>query len=98
MRLDQFLKASRLVLRRTLAQELCEAGVVLVNGMPAKSAREVRVGDEITLRRRDRQLTVKVLDVPATKQTSKQQAATLYQVIEDVALPPPDPLIVSLQE
>jgi ribosomal 50S subunit-recycling heat shock protein len=49
MRLDQFLRASRLVLRRTVAQELCEAGAVFVNGTPARSSRMVRLGDEITL-------------------------------------------------
>ena len=99
MRLDQYLRASRLVLRRTLAQELCDAGAVTVNGAPAKPAREVRVGDLLTLRRRDRQLTVRVLEVPATKQVSKNQAGALYEIVEDVTLPPPPiPFIVSLPE
>ena len=83
MRLDQFLRASRLVLRRTVAQELCEAGAVLVNGAPARSSRAVRVGDEITLERRERLLTVRVLALPAARQTSKHQAATLYEVVRD---------------
>jgi ribosomal 50S subunit-recycling heat shock protein len=83
MRLDQFLRASRLVLRRTVAQELCEAGAVLVNGAPARSSRAVRVGDEITLGRRERLLTARVLAVPTAKQTSKQEAATLYEVVRD---------------
>ncbi len=78
MRLDQFLKASRLVLRRTVAQELCEAGVVLVNGIPARSSRAVRVGDEIALRRRNEILSVRVLSVPAIRQTSRTEASTLY--------------------
>jgi ribosomal 50S subunit-recycling heat shock protein len=47
MRIDLFLKASRLCLRRSVAQELCDAGAVEVNGAPAKSSRAVRVGDEI---------------------------------------------------
>ncbi|MDQ1589987.1 MAG: hypothetical protein QOG00_1607 [Pyrinomonadaceae bacterium] len=84
MRLDQFLRASRLVLRRTVAQELCEAGAVLVGGAAARSSRAVRVGDEITLARRDRWLTVRVLAVPTARQTSKQEAATLYEVVSDV--------------
>ena len=83
MRLDQFLRASRLVLRRTVAQELCEAGAVLVNGAPARSSRTVRVGDEITLGRRERLLTARVLAVPTAKQTSKHEAATLYEVVRD---------------
>ena len=82
MRLDQFLRASRLVLRRKIAQELCELGAVTVNGMPARSARAVHVGDEIGLRRWDeRTLTVRVTQLPATRQISRQQAATLYEIM-----------------
>ncbi|HEX8127556.1 MAG TPA: S4 domain-containing protein [Pyrinomonadaceae bacterium] len=84
MRLDQFLRASRLVLRRTVAQELCEAGAVLVGGVAARSSRAVRAGDEITLARRERLLTVRVLAVPNARQTSKQEATTLYEVVSDV--------------
>ena len=83
MRLDQFLRASRLVLRRTLAQELCEAGAVSVNGTPARSSRTVRAGDEINIRRRERILTVRVHAVPETKQVSRTQAPTLYEIISD---------------
>jgi ribosomal 50S subunit-recycling heat shock protein len=83
MRLDQFLRASRLVLRRTVAQELCEAGAVLVGGAAARSSRAVREGDEITLARRERLLTVRVLAVPTARQNSKQEAATLYEVVRD---------------
>lgn len=82
MRLDQFLRASRLVLRRKIAQELCEAGAVAVNGVPARASRTVRVGDRVSLRRRvDELLTVLVTSVPTTRQTSKQQAATLYEIL-----------------
>ncbi len=86
MRLDQFLKASRLVLRRTVAQELCEAGVVLVNGIPARSSRAVRVGDEIALRRRNEILSVRVLSVPAIRQTSRTEASTLYEIISTATI------------
>ena len=86
MRLDQFLRASRLVLRRTVAQELCEAGAVLVNGAPVRSSRPVRVGDEITLRRRERLLTVRVVAVPAVRQTSRSEAAILYEVLSEVKM------------
>jgi ribosomal 50S subunit-recycling heat shock protein len=80
MRLDIFLKQTRLILRRTVAQQLCEAGAVTVNDAEAKSAREVRVGDQIAIRQRGRITTVRVLEVP-TRPPSKAQAPTLYETI-----------------
>lgn len=80
MRLDLFLKISRLVPRRTVAQELCDAGAVSVNGAQAKSARDVRVGDIITIRQRGRVTTARVLEVPA-KPPPKAQAASLYETV-----------------
>lgn len=80
MRLDLFLKLSRLVPRRTIAQQMCEAGAVRLNRMPAKSAREVRVGDEIAIRQRGRITTVRVAEVPL-KPPPKAQAATLYEIL-----------------
>jgi ribosomal 50S subunit-recycling heat shock protein len=59
-------------------------GAVTVNGTRARAAREVRTGDVITLRRREDQLlTVRVTAVPDNRQTSKQQAATLYEILSD---------------
>ena len=49
MRLDKFLKVSRLIKRRTVANEACDAGRVMVNGKPAKASRNVKVGDEIEI-------------------------------------------------
>jgi ribosomal 50S subunit-recycling heat shock protein len=86
MRLDQYLRASRIVPRRTLAQELCEAGAVRVNGTPARSSRTVRTGDLVTVSRRDRALTVRIRTVPETKQVSRADAAALYEVISDTNL------------
>ena len=86
MRLDQFLRASRLVLRRTVAQELCEAGAVSVGGVPARSSRTVREGDEITVRRRASALTLRVLTVPQTKQLSRADAPSLYEVVSDITV------------
>jgi ribosomal 50S subunit-recycling heat shock protein len=83
MRLDQFLRASRIVPRRTVAQELCDAGAVAVNGAAARSSRAVRAGDVIDLRRRDRLTTVRVLDLPSTRNVSKAEAAALYETIKD---------------
>lgn len=86
MRLDQFLRASRIVVRRTAAQELCEAGAVSVGGTPARSSRTVRAGDEITVRRRTSALTVRVLTVPQAKQVSRADAASLYEVVSDIKI------------
>jgi len=84
MRLDQFLRASRLVLRRTVAQELCEAGAVSVGGAAARSSRTVREGDEITIRRRASVLTVRVRTIPQTKQLSRTDAPSLYEIVSDI--------------
>jgi len=84
MRLDQYLRASRLVLRRTVAQELCEAGAVSVNGAAARSSRAVREGDEVTIRRRNRVTTVRVRSLPQTKQVSRADAPALYEVVSDI--------------
>ena len=80
MRLDLFLKLSRLVPRRTLAQQMCEAGAVKLNGSPAKSAHLARPGDEIVIRQRGRLSTIRVLDVPS-KQVSKSAALSLYEIV-----------------
>jgi ribosomal 50S subunit-recycling heat shock protein len=80
MRLDLFLKISRLVSRRTLAQEMCEAGAVKLNGTPAKSAHAVRPGDLLVIRSRGRLTTVRVLELPA-RQTSRAAARSLYETI-----------------
>jgi ribosomal 50S subunit-recycling heat shock protein len=86
MRLDLFLKASRLCQRRTIAQKLCDAGLVFINAKPAKSAHTVKLGDEITIRRRDRVSTVKVLSLPAARQTSRKAAGDLVQLLSEEIL------------
>lgn len=86
MRLDQYLRASRLVLRRAMAQELCEAGAVEVNGLAARASRTVRPEDLITIRRRARALTVRAKIIPAAKQVSRAEAPTLYEVVSDIRL------------
>jgi ribosomal 50S subunit-recycling heat shock protein len=83
MRLDLFLKLSRLCPRRTVAQQLCDAGFVLLNGRPAKSAHVVKRGDKITVRRRDRATTVRVLSVPAGRNVSKQDANSLVEFVSE---------------
>lgn len=83
MRLDKFLKVSRLIKRRTVANDLCGGSGVLVNGKIAKPATEVKVGDTLVLDLGRRTLTVKVDEVPE-KAVPAQSAALLYTVISDV--------------
>jgi ribosomal 50S subunit-recycling heat shock protein len=80
MRLDLFLKQSRLVLRRTVAKEMCDAGAVNVNGHRSKAGHEVKAGDLLSVRQRGRITTVRVVTVPL-RQTSKKHAASLYEII-----------------
>ena len=65
MRLDLFLKWSRMILRRTLAKATCDAGRVTVNGQEAKASREVRVGDTVSIRSARRQLTFRIRSIPS---------------------------------
>jgi ribosomal 50S subunit-recycling heat shock protein len=83
MRLDLFLKASRLSSRRTVAQKVCEAGRVSINGTPAKSSHAVKLGDEIVVRARDKLTTIRVVSLPTTRQTSRTDARTLYDVLSE---------------
>lgn len=92
MRLDLFLKTSRLMIRRSLAQEFCDKGLVRVNDTVAKSSKEIKVGDVIEIRRRDRVTKVLVLSIPTTKQVSKNEAGDLYRLIAENILET-DPLI-----
>lgn len=86
MRLDLFLKASRLILRRSLAQEFCDAGRVKVNDLKAKSSREIKPNDEIEIKRRNRLLKVRVLQIPKSKQVSRDAATELYEIISEETL------------
>jgi ribosomal 50S subunit-recycling heat shock protein len=86
MRLDLFLKVSRLSGRRTLAQKLCDAGRVSINGSPAKSSHAVKAADEILIRNRHKLTTVRVLSVPNARQTSRKEAGTLYEILTEESL------------
>lgn len=86
MRLDLYLKASRLILRRSLAQEFCDAGLIFVNGAKAKSSKEIKANDEIEIKRRTRITKVRVREVPAKKQVSKEHAAELYEILSEEIL------------
>lgn len=80
MRLDKYLKVSRLVKRRTVANEACDHGLVEVNGRPARASYEVKPGDNITLRVGARTLTVEVLAVQES--VRKEDAAGMYREVK----------------
>ncbi|MBR7143015.1 MAG: RNA-binding S4 domain-containing protein [Clostridia bacterium] len=80
MRLDKFLKVSRLIKRRTVANKTCDAENVLVNGRPAKPSYRVKVGDVLTLSSSARSLSFRVTAV--AENVSKDEASSLYEVIE----------------
>ena len=77
MRLDKYLKVSRLIKRRTVANEACDNGLVCVNDRPARASYEVKEGDQITLRLGAREVTVEVLSVQET--VRQADAAALYR-------------------
>ena len=79
MRLDKYLKVSRLIKRRTVANEACDAGKVLVNDKPARASYEVKVDDVITLTLGARQLSAQVVSIQET--VAKNDASMLYKII-----------------
>jgi len=87
MRLDLFLKASRICPRRTVAQNLCDSGLVLLNGTRAKPAHPVKPGDELIIRRRDKISTFRILATAGPGQTTRQQASELYELINEETIP-----------
>ncbi len=80
MRLDKYLKVSRLIKRRTVANEACDNAHVTVNGRPAKASYDVKEGDELVLTFGERRVRVRVLDVK--EHTLKADAASLYEVLD----------------
>lgn len=81
MRLDKFLKVSRLIKRRTLAKEICDGGRVFVNGKAAKAGTNVKAGDEIEIRFGHKIVTVKVEDVKDSAR--KEEASSLFTVVKE---------------
>ncbi len=79
MRLDKFLKVSRLIKRRTVANEACDAGRVLVNEKPAKASLNVKTGDIIEIQFGTSSVKVEVLDVQET--VKKDEAKDLYRYL-----------------
>lgn len=79
MRLDKFLKVSRLIKRRTVANEACDAGRVLVNDKPAKASVKVKPGDIIEIQFGTRTVKVEVLDIKDT--IKKEEAGDLFKYL-----------------
>ena len=77
MRLDKYLKVSRLIKRRTVANEACDNDRVTVNGRPAKASYEVKVGDQIEIRFGQKALRIEVLQV--TESVRKDDAGGMYR-------------------
>lgn len=81
MRLDKFLKISRLIKRRTLAKEVADQGRITINGNQAKASTNVVVGDELTIRFGQKFVTIKVTDL--RENVRKDEAETLYSVMKE---------------
>ncbi|CAM4376014.1 hypothetical protein BAMA_12120 [Bacillus manliponensis] len=81
MRLDKFLKVSRLIKRRTLAKEVADQGRIEVNGQAAKASSTVKVGDELTIRFGQKIVTVSINELKET--TRKEDAGNMYTVVRE---------------
>ena len=80
MRLDKYLKVSRIIKRRTVANEACDAGRVSVNGRAARASYDVKVGDKIEIAFGSRTVKLEVTDV--SEVIKKDDAASLYKIID----------------
>lgn len=81
MRLDKYLKVSRLIKRRTVAKDVCEGGKISVNGRVAKPSTDIKIGDLITINMRNSLLEVRVLSTPASARV--EEAHTLFEVLKE---------------
>ena len=79
MRIDKYLKVSRLIKRRTIANEACDAGRVSVNGKPVKASYDVKIGDEIEIAFGTRTLKAKVVSL--AESTKKDDAKEMYELL-----------------
>ena len=79
MRLDKYLKVSRLIKRRTVANEACDAGRVTVNGKVAKASQDVKVGDKISIKVGDKTVDAEILSVQET--VRKEEAKDMFKYL-----------------
>ena len=85
MRLDKWLKLSRVIKRRPVANEICDQGRVTINGRVAKAGAEVKPGDRLEVRFGQRLLTVEIVTIPAG-QVSAKSASELYRVLSEASM------------
>lgn len=81
MRLDKFLKVSRIIKRRTVANEACDAGKIEVNGVPARASYSVKIGDVITVKLGSKVMEVEVLSLD--EHVRKEQARDMYKIVNN---------------
>jgi ribosomal 50S subunit-recycling heat shock protein len=84
MRLDKFLKVSRLIKRRTVAKDVSDQGRIWINGREAKASTPVKVGDELMIQFGQKRVTVKVERIAET--TRKEEASQMYTVVKEESL------------
>ncbi|MEH7416728.1 RNA-binding S4 domain-containing protein [Neobacillus drentensis] len=89
MRLDKFLKVSRIIKRRTLAKEVSDQGRIAINGKEAKASSTVKAGDELTIRLGQRIITARIDRIQET--TRKEEAAEMYTILKEEKLGSTDP-------
>jgi len=82
VRVDVYLKQTRLIKRRSLAKELCEEGAVSINGQRVRAGREVSLGDTLELNLRNRRRAVEIVDIPS-RPPSTAHASDFYRTISD---------------
>ena len=80
MRIDKFLKVSRILKRRTVAQEACTEEKVVINGKPAKPATKVKIGDEVEILYAAGSLKFRILNIKET--VKKEESENLYRIVE----------------
>lgn len=81
MRIDKYLKVARVIKRRTIAKEVLDGGLILINGKVAKPSTEVKIGDEVILHLGERTLTIKISNVMMN--SSKKDAGSMFEIIND---------------
>lgn len=80
MRLDKYLKISRLIKRRTIANSACDAGKIIVNGRAARASYDVKIGDKLEINLGNRIFKVEVINI--NEYAKKDEASSMYKIIE----------------
>lgn len=81
MRLDKFLKVSRIIKRRSVAKEIADQERILINNLPAKSSSKVKVGDTLTIKFGNKTETIKINRIVET--TKKSEAEDMYEILDE---------------